>query len=247
MLECGAQATGGYFADPGYTDVPDSWKIGFPIAEVHEDGDVIITKVEESGGIVSRSTCTEQLLYEIHDPSNYVTPDGIADFSNVTIEELLVNKVRVRGARARKKPESLKVSIGYKTYIVEAEISYGGSGCLARAEMASEIVRKRLDYVKAPYEELRIDFIGVNSLYGDSISRKIQPNPGAVSEVRLRLAARAHELETAKQIGREFETLYTNGPAGGGGVRQYANEVVSISSILIPREEVKTEVKYEVS
>ena len=144
LLECGAQATGGYFADPGYTDVPDSWKIGFPIAEVNEDGDVIITKVEESGGIVSRSTCTEQLLYEIHDPSNYVTPDGIADFSNVTIEELLVNKVRVRGARARKKPESLKVCIGYKTYIVEAEISYGGSGCLARAEMANENRQKEI-------------------------------------------------------------------------------------------------------
>ena len=104
-----------------------------------------------------------------------------------------------------------------------------------------------MDYAKAPYEELKNRFHWREFAIWRFDLRKIQPNPGTVSEVRLRLAARTHELETAKQIGREFETLYTNGPAGGGGVRQYANEVVSISSILIPREEVKSEVRYEVS
>jgi hypothetical protein len=246
LLECGAQVTGGYFADPGYKDVPELWRVGFPIAEVSENGDVIITKVEDAGGVVTRATCTEQLLYEIHDPSSYLTPDAIADFSSVTFEEIAPDHVLVKGAAAREKPATLKVSLGYKDgYVGEGEISYGGSGAYARARLAGDIVARRLDDLKVPIQELRIDLIGVNSLYKDSISTSIHPIRHDAAEVRLRVAARTASVEGARGIGNEVETLYTNGPAGGGGVSKSVAEIVAIGSILIPRDEVQIRVRCE--
>jgi hypothetical protein len=246
LLECGAQVTGGYFADPGYKDVPELWRVGFPIAEVSENGDVIITKVEDAGGVVTRATCTEQLLYEIHDPSSYLTPDAIADFSSVTFEEIAPDQVLVKGATARENPATLKVSLGYKDgYVGEGEISYGGSGAYARARLAGDIVARRLDDLKVPIQELRIDLIGVNSLYKDSISTSIHPIRHDAAEVRLRVAARTASVEGARGIGNEVETLYTNGPAGGGGVSKSVAEIVAIGSILIPRDEVQIRVRCE--
>ncbi len=236
LLECGAQVTGGYFADPGYKDVPELWRVGFPIAEVSENGDVIITKVEDAGGMVTRATCTEQLLYEIHDPSSYLTPDAVADFSGVTFKEVAPNRVLVQGAAARERPATLKVSLGYKDgYLGAGEISYGGSGAYARAKLAGDIVTRRLDYLKVPVEELRVDLIGVNSLYKDSISAHIRPTVHDAVEVRLRVAARTAGVEDARRIGNEVETLYTNGPAGGGGVRKSVEEIVAVGSIFVPR------------
>jgi hypothetical protein len=246
LLECGAQVTGGYFADPGYKDVPELWQVGFPIAEVSENGDVIITKVEDAGGMITRATCTEQLLYEIHDPSSYLTPDAVADFSNVTFEEIASCQVLVKGATARKKPATLKVSLGYRDgYLGEGEISYGGSGACARARLAGDIVTRRLDDLRVPIEELRVDLIGVNSLYRDSISRSIHPIAHDVAEVRLRVAARTTNVEDARRIGNEVETLYTNGPAGGGGVRKSVEEIVAIGSIFIPRDDIQIQVRCE--
>jgi Acyclic terpene utilisation family protein AtuA len=105
--------TGGYFADPGVKDVPDLHRLGFPLAEITPDGDVVVTKVSGSGGVVTTATCTEQLLYEVHDPAAYVTPDVVADFSRVTMEADGVNRVRVSGADGRPRPEMLKVSVGH--------------------------------------------------------------------------------------------------------------------------------------
>ena len=240
LMECGAQITGGYFADPGYKEVPELWNVGFPIMEVDEKGDYYITKLDDSGGVVSLATVKEQLLYEIHDPANYLTPDVIADFSNVRVEEVEDNVVKVFGGSGKKKTGLLKTSIGYKEgYIAEAEISYGGSGSVARAKLAKEIIQKRLSAQNIEPVEIRYDFIGLNSLYGNEI-----PDTQEMLEVRLRVAARAEDHVIAKAIVREVESLYTNGPAGGGGIRSNIKEIVSIGSILIPEEDTDIKVSY---
>ena len=174
LLECGAQVCGGYFAVPGYNEVEDLWNVGFPIAEVSENGDVVITKTETSGGVVSTHTCKEQLIYEIHDPKNYMTPDGVANFTTISLKELEKNKVFLTGATGKKKPATLKVSIGYKDcFIGTGEISYGGSTAYEKAKLAGEVVKKRLDFTGVKYDELKVDLIGVNSLYGNSIGKKL--------------------------------------------------------------------------
>jgi hypothetical protein len=246
LLECGGQVTGGYFADPGYKDVPDLWNLGFPIAEISEDGEIVVTKLEEAGGMVTPATCKEQMIYEIHDPSQYYTPDVIADFSNVTMEEIGKDKVLVKGATGKAKTGLFKVSVGYKDcYIGEGEISYGGSGAYERAKLAGEVIEKRLKLVGVPVEELRIDFIGVNSLYKNSISNSMNEGRVDFKEVRLRIAARTLNKEDAKIIGNEVEALYTNGPAGGGGVAKNIKEIVSIASVFVPEEDINIEVVYE--
>lgn len=245
LLECAGQITGGYFTDPGYKEVPDLWNLGFPIAEIAENGDIVITKLEDTGGVVNQHTCKEQAIYEIHDPANYFTPDVTADFSEITIEENGMNKVLIKGAGGKEKNGLFKVSIGYKDcYIGEGEISYGGSGAYERAKLAGKVIKKRLEYINVPLEELRVDIIGVNSLYGDFLS-KIVNTRYDFKEVRLRVAARTLNKEDAKIIGNEVEALYTNGPSGGGGVRKYVDEVVSIVSIFIPSKDIKIKVIYE--
>ncbi|MCH3964989.1 MAG: DUF1446 domain-containing protein [Clostridium sp.] len=245
LLECAGQVTGGYFADPGYKEVPDLWNLGFPIAEITENGDITVTKLEDTGGIVNQHTCKEQAIYEIHDPANYFTPDVTADFSKITIEETGVNRVLIKGASGKEKNGLFKVSIGYKDcYVGEGEISYGGSGAYERADLAGKIIRKRLEYINLPIDELKVDIIGVDSLYGNYLSRKINARCD-FKEVRLRVAARTLKKENAKTIGNEVEALYTNGPSGGGGVRKYADEIISIASILVPRKDIKINVIYE--
>lgn len=230
----------GYFAEPGYKDVPELWNAGFPILEFNENGNFIVSKLDEAGGLVSTATVKEQLLYEIHDPESYLTPDVIADFSHATVEEISPNNILIKGISGNRKSGYYKTSVGYQDgYIVEAEISYGGSGCMNRAKLAEEIVRKRIPYTNLPYEELKIDYIGNSSLYGEKTSINLIP------EVRLRVAARCEERKEAMAIGQEVEALYTNGPAGGGGVRVHVEEVISIASILIPEADVRVDVVYE--
>ena len=242
LLECAGQLTGGYFADPGWKDVPNLARLGFPIAEMAADGSAVMTKVEGSGGLINKATCTEQLLYEIQDPSAYLTPDVVADFSHVTIEEVGRDRVRVFGGRGKPKPETLKVSVGFQDgYVGEGQISYAGPGALARAELAREILRERLgDY---EISELRFDLIGVNSIHGELLSKK-QCKP---YEVRLRAAGRAETMKVATMIAREVEALYTNGPSGGGGVTGFTKERVAILSTLIPQAAASYRIDYEVS
>lgn len=241
LLECGGQATGGYYAEPGKKDVNELWNLGFPIAEVRENGEFTITKVDGSGGVVNKDTLTEQMIYEIHDPSTYLTPDCIADFSNVTFNEIGNDVVEVKGATGREKTDTLKVSIGYKDcFIGEGEISYAGPGCLERAKLAAEIVEKRLQLTNVKYDELRIDFIGINSIYKNYDRKYNIPE-----EVRLRVAARTKLKYDADQVGNEVETLYTNGPAGGGGATKTVSEIVSVASILINRNDVEAKVTYK--
>ncbi|WP_322088643.1 acyclic terpene utilization AtuA family protein [Burkholderia sp. BCC1999] len=232
LLECAGQVTGGYFADPGYKGVPNLARLGFPIGEVAADGSVVITKVQHAGGRVSAATCKEQLLYEIHDPARYLQPDVVADFTRVAVAEEATDRVRVTGGRGTTRPDTLKVSVAYVDgYIGEGQISYGGPGALARARLALDIVRERLALTGVAATEWRFDLIGVDSLYGDATP----PVRGDPAEVRVRVAGRAASAAEAARIGNEVETLYTNGPAGGGGAFKSTREVIAVQSVLLPR------------
>jgi Acyclic terpene utilisation family protein AtuA len=234
LLECAGQVTGGYFADPGRKEVEDLSRLGFPIAEVPEVGPIVITKVTGSGGRVTPATCKEQLLYEIHDPSAYVTPDTVADFSRVRVTEIACDRVAVDGATGGPRPDLLKVSLGYRDgYVGEGQISYAGAGAPARARLAAEIVIDRLRRAGISEDAMRCDLIGIDSLHGTHISRAGRGcDP---YEVRLRLVGRAATLEEAQRIGQEVEALYTNGPAGGGGAFTSTREVLSVASTFVPR------------
>ncbi len=239
LLECGGQASGGYYGDPGKKDVPEPWRLGFPLIEASDNGEAFITKVPGSGGLVTEDTCKEQLIYELHDPSSYITPDCVADFSKVRFEQAGQDVVRISGATGKPRTDSYKVSIGYKDcFIGEGEISYGGPNCVARAQVARQTVEKRLALRRVQIEELRMDIVGVDSLYRNS-SAPIQSQP---SEVRLYVAGRTKSQSEAAKIGNEVETLYTNGPAGGGGATSRVSEIISVASILIPRTEARAEV-----
>ncbi|WP_250529874.1 acyclic terpene utilization AtuA family protein [Caballeronia sp. ATUFL_F1_KS4A] len=236
LLECAGQVTGGYFADPGYKDVNDLARLGFPIGEVSADGSVIVTKVPHAGGCVTEATCKEQLLYEIHDPARYFQPDVVADFTQVRVAQEARDRVRVTGGRGHARTDTLKTSVAYVDgYIGEGQISYGGPGAVARARLALDIARERLSIMCIDTSELRFDLIGVNSLYGDALAA----NAEEPYEVRVRVAGRTSSAKEAARIGNEIETLYTNGPAGGGGVTKATREVIAVQSVLLAREHVK--------
>jgi hypothetical protein len=233
LLECAGQVTGGYFADPHFKDVENLARLGFPIGEVGEDGSLIITKVDGSGGAVTAQTCKEQLLYEVHDPVRYLQPDVTADFSQVAIEKVGKDRVRISGGRGSERPATLKVSVGYvDSFIGEGQMSYAGPGALARGRLALEIVRERLKLTGVAANELRFDLIGVDSLHGAQVSA----HANEPYEVRVRVTGRTDNLREAIRIGNEVETLYTNGPAGGGGAFKSARDVVAVASVLLPRE-----------
>jgi hypothetical protein len=243
LLECAGQLTGGYFADPGVKDVPDLARLGFPIAEVSPNGSAVITKVAGSGGAITIRTCKEQLLYEIHDPARYLTPDVVADFSSVTFEEIAPDRILVDGGRGRPRTGTLKVCVGYLDgYIGEGQISYAGIGAARRGRLALEIVRERLNLCGVHASELRFDLIGLDSIHGANISGKANYFHSNPYEVRLRVAGRADNALDAARIGNEVETLYTNGPAGGGGAVKSVREVMAIASVLIPRETVTSQI-----
>ena len=239
LLECAGQITGGYFADPGVKDVPGLARLGFPLAEVEADGTAIICKPAGSGGQVTAATCTEQLLYEIHDPSSYLTPDVVADFSRVRITDLGSDRVRVEGADGRPRPDTLKVSVGQSDgWIGEGQISYAGAGAAARGRLAGEIVAERLRLAGVNTLELRTDLIGIDALHG-AASPLVEPY-----EVRLRVAARTTSERDARRVAREVEALFTNGPAGGGGAFTSVRPVLAIRTALVARDRVSCRVDY---
>lgn len=235
LLECAGQVTGGYFADPGRKDVRDLANLGFPYVEVEASGAAVLTKVPGTGGEVSLRTVREQLLYEVTNPGAYVTPDVVADFSRVQLTDLGHDRVRVAGATGRPRPPAVKVSVGYHAgYLGEAEISYAGANARARAELAGEIVRERL---REAIAELRVDLIGINAVHRTDFGCRHDPY-----EVRLRVAGSAPTRELAERIGHEVEALYTNGPAGGAGVRRRVADRIGIVSTLLARDELRTSV-----
>ena len=238
LLECAGQVTGGYFADPGVKDIPDLARLGFPIGELREDGELVVTRVAGWGSAVTARTVKEQLLYEIYDPEAYLQPDVIADFSEVGVEEIGPDRVRVTGGKGAPKTGLIKTPAGYlESYVGEGQISYAGPNVVARASLALDIVRERLALTGVRTTETRFDLIGVDSLHGEARTRDGDPY-----EAHIRVVGRTLSLAEARRIGEEVETLYTNGPAAGGGAWKSARQVVAVASALIPESAVRTSV-----
>jgi Acyclic terpene utilisation family protein AtuA len=236
LLECAGQITGGYFADPGVKDVAGLARLGFPIGEVREDGHLVVTKLDGAGGCVTPATVKEQLLYEIGDPTRYIQPDVVADFSGVRITPVGPDRVAVEGGRGTPKTGFLKTSIGYADGCIgEGQISYAGPGAVARGRLALDIVRERLALTGVAMGEARFDLIGIDALHGEALSSRSEPY-----EVRARVVGRTATPAEAARIGDEVETLYTNGPAGGGGVFKAVREIVAIASALVPEASITT-------
>jgi hypothetical protein len=237
LLECGAQVTGGYFADPGVKDVPGLHQVGFPIAEVEASGRCVIGKAERTGGVVNERTVKEQLLYEVHDPSAYVTPDVVADISQAEVREVGTERVALDGVRGHPRPERLKVTVCHDGgWIAEGEISYAGPGAEGRARLAGDVLRHRLEGL-----ELRVDLIGSVSVFGDDRGELLARTPSRdLRDVRVRVAARSPDRREAERLPREVTALYTCGPAGGGGVRTAIRPRLETLSCYVPRAAVET-------
>lgn len=233
LLECGMQVTGGYFADPGIKDVPNLAQCGYPIAEVAADGTAIITKLDRTGGCVAPATVKEQLLYEVHDPARYLTPDVTADFSRVEVAPAGPNRVKVSKASGSARPATLKVTVGFDGgFQAEAGVSYAGPAAQQRGQLAADIVRERMARLNGR-ADLRIDLIGASSLFATAGLRSTD-----AQDVRLHVALRSREKEDAELVLWEVESLLCCGPAGGGGFRGALVPCVVTKSVLIPRERV---------
>jgi hypothetical protein len=232
LLECAGQLTGGYFADPLTKPVPGLARLGFPFADVRPDGTATLGKLDGSGGRLDVRTATEQLLYEVDRPEAYLTPDVVADFSGVSFRQAGPDRVEVAGASGAGRPEELKVTLGFRGgWLGEGQISYAGPRALARAELAADIVRERL----ATVHGIAPDAIGVELIGAGAAFRGLAPASEPL-EVRLRVTARTPDAAQAHTVGWEVESLYTNGPAGGGGARSGTQQSLVVRSCLVPRD-----------
>ena len=247
LVECGAQISGGYFADPGYKDVPDLHRLGFPIVEMDESGAAIITKLPGAGGVISEQTCTEQLLYEIGDPANYVHGSGVVDFTTTRITEVGPNRVRIDGTTGRPRTSEARVAVAVREgYMGMGRIIYGGEGAYAKAELAADMVRHQLqDRCGIADEDMRFDYIGVNALFDWGI------DPGSVREVELRIAARCMTLKEAQKVPYFASQLPCNGPAGGAWGRPIdqggVEEIITFYSTRLPHSEIQYQLQMIVS
>ncbi len=234
LLECGAQVTGGYYADPGVKDVPDLARVGYPIAAIEADGSCTLFKPEGTGGVVDEHTVKEQLLYEVHDPAAYLTPDVVADITQARVEQVGENRVRLSGVRGHSRPKTLKVNVCFESgWLAEGEISYAGVRAEPRARLAADILTQRLQGLGP----LRIDLIGVTSVLADDHGRWLRQAPqGCATDVRLRVATRHADKAAAQRLVREVNALYTCGPAGGGGVRTALRPTLGTVSCSLARE-----------
>lgn len=233
LLECGAQITGGYYYDPGFKDIPDPANIGFPIAEVGADGSLVITKASRTGGLVNAQVVKEQLLYEIHDPSRYITPDVILDLSGVTVTEIGKDRVQIKGIRGSAAPETIKATVCFDGgWLGEGEISYAGPNCRARARIAADVLLERLKIRKLDVQA-RVDLIGVASVHDGDGGAKWRESMAEPDDIRVRLAVSARTQDDADQAAREALALYCCGPAGGGGVRWKTTPRIRTQSYLM--------------
>lgn len=244
LMECAAQVTGGYFADPGYKEVPGLARIGFPIAIVDAGGDAVITKLPAAGGMVTARTCKEQVLYEIHDPAAYVTPDVVADFTGVRFEEIGKDQVALSGGAGRARTGTLKACVGcHEGYIAEDWFFFAGPGALDKAKLARDILEERFRMVDLKAEEVRIDFLGVNAVHGE-----LSPAPASPPyEVGVRVAARARDVREARKVVREVDAMAVCGLAATGKrvpPLERTREVIGLHSILLPPGVVAVELSF---
>ncbi len=248
LLECAGQLTGGYFADGLRKTVPNLAGLGFPYATVNADGTALFAKLPNSGGRLNRRTCLEQLLYEVDDPQAYLTPDVVVDFGQVQLTAVGPDQIRVQGAVGRPAPPTLKASVGIDDgFLASGAISYAGPGCVRRAQLAAAIVQERWATLYGrDATQLQVSFIGQTSCMpwqGLTMPATNEPAATEPPEVRLRIAGQSLEQQPALDLAHEIEALYTNGPAGGGGIETTVRPTVGILSILVARELVTPQVE----
>jgi hypothetical protein len=243
ILECGGQASGGNFSGD-WRSIPDLAHIGFPIAEAYPNGDIVITKHDGTGGLVSVATVTEQLLYEIGDPRNYITPECIADFTSIKLTQECDNRVRLTGIRGRPATQFYKLSMSYaEGYTAVGTLTYAWPDALEKARKADEILRTRISDLGLQFDELRTEYLGYDSSHGPLSPKSNEPN-----EVVLRIGVRGHDFKTVERFGKEIAPLVLNGPpgvTGFAGGRPKPSEVIAYWPALIPKTAVKPEVFVE--
>ncbi|XP_068640274.1 uncharacterized protein [Aristolochia californica] len=250
LLECGCQLTGGYYMHPGdeFRDLSfqQLLNLSLPYAEVHFDGRVFVAKADDSGGVLNFRTCAQQLLYEIGDPRAYVTPDMIVDFQDVSFHTLSNDRVSCFGAKPSDQPMPDKLlqlvskDCGWKGW---GEISYGGHECVKRAQAAEFLVRSWIEEVLPGISDKITSYIiGLDSLKATDINEKTSPARHN-DDIRLRMDGLFEKKEHAVQLIRDFTALYTNGPAGGGGISTGHKKEIILQKELVERESVfwKTE------
>lgn len=234
LLECSGQATGGNFGGD-WRSIPDLAHIGYPIAEVWESGEALITKAPGTGGCVNFDTLREQLLYEVHDPAHYLTPDVDVDMTTLRMEEVGPDQVRVTGTTGRPAPEMLKIVAGYADGVMgQAMLGYAWPDALAKARAAAEIIQQQMSEIGLKAEETLIEYLGYNSIHGPLAD---PTHAEDLNEVYLRVAVRCADKQEAAKLGRLFPPLALSGPPfiGGAGGMLEPRGLLGIWPTLAPR------------
>jgi len=246
LMECSGQVSGGNY-QVGWEDIPDLHRIGFPVAEVSEDGSFVLTKPPGTGGRVDLKSVKEQFLYEIHDPTTYITPDVICDLTTTRLEQVGENRVRVSGTKGRPAPPTLKALLGYADgWMGEGYISFSWPKAYSKAKRAAEIIRARLEMQGVRPEEIHEEYIGINSLWGALAPEPV--NEDQINEVRLRIVIRTRNKKDCEVLAREFPPLLLSGPPTASAVAgtPQPRELMGLWSTLIPRELVEPHVQIQV-
>ena len=241
IVECGAQCSGGN-CQVDWQSIPDMANVGYPIIEAEADGSFVVTKHPGAGGRVHSDTVKEQLLYELGDPRRYITPDCIADFTSIHLEDVGADRVQVSGIRGAARPPSLKLSISYENgWKSIGTLVYSYPQALEKAQAADRIVRARLNALGLQFDEIETEFFGVNACLGPVAKQPVDP-----PEVMLRVGVRGPDRKAVDRFTRELIPLVLNGPPGATGFgdgRPPVREIVAYWSALIPREEIQTHVE----
>ncbi len=245
IIECGAQSSGGNYMED-WRGVPDLADVGFPIIEASPSGEFVVTKHPGTGGRVSRGTIAEQCLYEIGDPREYITPDVIADFTSIHLEDLGGDRVRVHGITGRPNTPFYKVSMSYADgYSAFATLTYAWPEAIDKAKAADQILRKRLAKLGLTFEEVLTEFVGYNACHGP-LSEAVNPDP---QEVMMRVGVRGGDFRSVERFGKEIAPLILTGPpnvTGFAGGRPRPSEVVAYWPALIEKTRIDGRVRVEV-
>lgn len=243
ILECGAQSTGGNFLGD-WQSIENFAEIGFPIAEAYKNGEVIITKHNNTGGKVTFETVAEQLVYEIGNPKEYITPDCVSDFTSIKLKEVGKDRVKVYNVKGKPETEFYKVSCSYHDgYSSTGTLTYSWPQALTKAKAADQILRKRLENLNLHFDEIRSAFVGYNATH-ESLAPELDEDK--INEIMLRFSVRAKDRNTVNRFGQEIAPLILTGPpsvTGFAGGRPKPKDVIAYWPALIPKKLVTPKVK----